>query len=78
METDGSSDGGGKDWNAVGVSGSRGTEDEPPMVAGVDGSSKPPVLASSTSMGCRGEPGALRGTEGISGGPRGVDDVRDG
>jgi hypothetical protein len=70
-----SAGGGGKDWNAVGVSGRLGTE---PIVAGVEGRFKAPW---ESSVAAGGEPGAFVGTEGISGsesGGRGAEDVRDG
>lgn len=69
-------DGGGKDWNAVGVSGRFRPE---PIFAGVSGSLKSPAWEGSSSA-CRDAPGAFRGTEGISGvaGGRGTDDVREG
>lgn len=48
-----------------GIAGRFGTDDEPPIVPGVEGSSRPSGWWS-MSIARPGEPGALRGTEGIS------------
>lgn len=47
------------------ISGRFGTNDDPPIVPGVEGSSKPPGCGWSMSIVRPGEPGALRAIEGI-------------